>query len=51
MVSEVAWLFVTVTVCVALLVPTATLPKLRLVVESVTGVTPVPLSGTSFWPC
>jgi len=40
------WLFVIVTDCDALVVPTATLPKLRLVGEIVTGGTPVPDSVT-----
>ena len=46
MVSELAWLFVTVTVCVVLVVPTATLPKLKFVGETVTGAVPVPERAT-----
>jgi hypothetical protein len=46
MVSELAWLFVTVTVCVVLVVPTATLPKLKFVGETVTGAVPAPESVT-----
>ena len=41
------WLFVTVTVCDALSEPTATLPKFRLVGETVTGAMPVPESVTT----
>lgn len=44
--SEVDLLFVTVTVCGALVVPTATLPKFRLPGKAVTGTIPVPESGT-----
>jgi hypothetical protein len=46
MVIEVDLLFVNVTVCGALVVPTATLPKFRLADESATCTTPVPESGT-----
>jgi hypothetical protein len=43
---EEAWLFVNVTVCGALVVPTATLPKFRLVGEAATVPVPVPESVT-----
>ena len=43
---ELLWLFVRVTVCDALVAPTATLPKFRLVGETVTGAIPVPFSVT-----
>jgi hypothetical protein len=39
-------LFVSVTVCGALVVPTACVPKLRLTGDSVTGIAPVPVTST-----
>ena len=41
------WPFVNVTVCGVLLAPIATLPKFRLVGETVTGAMPVPESVTT----
>ena len=46
MVRELLRLFVTVTVFAALVEPTVSLPKLRLVGETVTGAVPVPESVT-----
>jgi hypothetical protein len=44
--SPVDWRFVTVTVFSALVIPTATLPKLILLEEKLTGALPLPLTVT-----
>lgn len=46
MVSVPPELFVSVTICGALVVPTACVPKLRLTGDSVTGIAPVPVTST-----
>ena len=47
-VRETVWLFVSVTLLIALVWPTTTLPKATEVGESVVGPIPVPLSATVF---